>query len=200
MNYEASRSSRAHALVHPHHSVSGPLLPARIRDHIVAVLLVERNDVRLGGEEDVRVPMARRFCLDSPEDEGAEAPVLQRRVDQVEREEDARGGAGPRDLHYLWTRSASRTARREALPNTRGVPARRSSASLLIGCCKHTNEPTKRERERECVCVCVVALVRGEVCAGTLARRTPPNWDGASLDSALGKSFTNKTNSLSLSL
>ena len=102
MNYEASRSSRAHALAHPHHSVSGPLLPARIRDHIVAVLLVERNDVRLGGEEDVRVPMARRFCLDSPEDEGAEAPVLQRRVDQ-EREEDARGGAGPRDLHYLWT-------------------------------------------------------------------------------------------------
>ena len=27
--------------------------------------------------------------------------------------------------------------------------------------------------------MCVVALVRGEVCAGTLARRTPPNWDGA---------------------
>ena len=26
---------------------------------------------------------------------------------------------------------------------------------------------------------CVVALLRGEVCAGTLARRTPPNWDGA---------------------
>ena len=45
----------------------------------------------------------------------------------------------------------------------------------------------EREREREaprlrCTqeCrVCVVALVRGEVCAGTLARRTPPNWDGA---------------------
>jgi hypothetical protein len=37
----------------------------------------------------------------------------------------------------------------------------------------------------------VVALVRGEVCAGTLARRTPPNWDGA-LDSALGKSFTTR--------
>ena len=39
--------------------------------------------------------------------------------------------------------------------------------------------------------MCVVALVRGEVCAGTLARRTPPNWDGA-LDSALGKSFTTR--------
>ena len=39
--------------------------------------------------------------------------------------------------------------------------------------------------------MCVVALVRGEVCAGTLARRTPPHWDGA-LDSALGKSFTTR--------
>ena len=39
----------------------------------------------------------------------------------------------------------------------------------------------------ECI-VCVVARVRGERCMGTLARRTPPNWDGV-LDSALGKSF-----------
>ena len=73
--------SRAHGLTHPHHSMSGPLLPARIRDHVVAVLLVERNDVRLGSEKDVRMPTARRLRLDSSEDEGTEAPVLQRRVD-----------------------------------------------------------------------------------------------------------------------
>jgi len=43
----------------------------------------------------------------------------------------------------------------------------------------------------ECI-VCVVALVRSEVCEGTLARRTPPNWDGA-LGSTLGtKSFTTR--------
>ena len=39
----------------------------------------------------------------------------------------------------------------------------------------------------ECI-VCVVARVRGERCMGTLARRTPLNWDGV-LDSTLGKSF-----------
>ena len=63
------------------------------------------------------------------------------------------------------------------------------------------NEPAKpkapaRRRAPRLRCtpecrVCVVALVRGEVCAGTLARRTPPHWDGA-LDSALGKSFTTR--------
>ena len=49
----------------------------------------------------------------------------------------------------------------------------------------------------ECI-VCVVARVRGEVRAGALARRTPPNWDG-DLDSTLGKSFTTRP-ILSLSL
>ena len=50
----------------------------------------------------------------------------------------------------------------------------------------------------ECI-VCVVALVRGEWRAGALARRTPPNWDGA-LDSTVGKSFVyNKKDLHSLS-
>ena len=44
--------------------------------------------------------------------------------------------------------------------------------------------------------MCVVALVRGEVRVGALARRTPPKWDGA-LDSTEGKSFITRP-SLSL--
>ena len=54
-----------------------------------------------------------------------------------------------------------------------------------------------RERERE---RCVVALVRGEVRAGALARRTPPNWNGALVSTLfarsertfIGKSFTTR--------
>ena len=57
---------------------------------------------------------------------------------------------------------------------------------VTVFACYSSSSLREREREREaprlrCTqeCrVCVVALVRGEVCAGTLARRTPPNWDG----------------------
>ena len=80
------------------------------------------------------------------------------------------------------------TPRERSKPKMNWQSQKRLLRRERLGCGVH---------QRECI-VCVVALVRGEVRAGALARRTPPNWDG-DLDSALGKSFTTRP-ILSLSL
>ena len=83
-------------------------------------------------------------------------------------------------------------ARQDNTPDAHVTPRENGSQCNELA---KPNAPARRRAPRlrctpECR-VCVVALVRGEMCVGTLARRTPPNWDGA-LDSALGKSFTTR--------
>ena len=86
------------------------------------------------------------------------------------------------------SRVTKRNARQDNTPmelRTISEPHTRDTARKKESQCNELAMPKAPARRRaprlrctpECR-VCVVALVRGEVCAGTLARRTPPNWDG----------------------
>ena len=99
----------------------------------------------------------------------------------------------PPRAHALSSRARTQTRHKQR--TTRSAPYMSRKQAYTARKKKPMQEqakPTALARRRlrctpECI-VCVVARVRGERCMGTLARRTPPNWDGV-LDSALGKSF-----------